>query len=257
VADAIPRPAVLLKGAALHAAGWVEPGGRTVGDLDVLVDPVGVEEFLAGLEAAGFKPSDGPRNEHHLPPLEAPGWGVVDLHDTLRGVSDRQGRWLDASGALAAGEPLEVRPACWVPERKLVAAHVLAHALEQHAWSPRPHQLLRTIADLADLLPGPEAWDEAMPELASWLDGTVSGAELGATRDLCLALAAGRGPEALAPEASKVLAHLVLHSLDSDYRESLRGRHHRHRLGQAIRRGTLLRYAGRKLSDWWRRTVTQ
>jgi len=255
VADAIPRPLVLLKGAALHAAGWVALGCRHVGDLDALIDPAGADDFLAGLEAAGFQPSDGPRNEHHLPPLAAPGWGVVDLHDGLRGVCDATGRWLDASGALATGEPLEVRPGCWVPARKLVAAHVLAHGLEQHAWSPDPYPLLRTVADLLDLLPGPDDWSAAMPELAAWLRDTISGAELAAARDLCLALRDGRPPDTLAADPGRLLAHLVAYSLDDAYRAGLRGRHRRHRLGQAIRRGTLVRYAGRKLSDWWRRAT--
>jgi hypothetical protein len=257
VADAIPRPVVLLKGAALHGAGWVASGGRHVGDLDVLVDAAGVADFLAGLEAAGFRPSDGPRNEQHLPPLEAPGWGIVDLHDGLRGVSDAAGRWLDASGALAVGEALEVRPACWVPERRLLAAHVLAHALEQHAWSPNPYPLLRAVGDLADLLPDAAAWNAAMPEITGWLRDTLSGAELAAARELCLALRDGRPPEALADEPARLLAHFVAYSLDDSYRAGLRGRHRRHRLGQAWRRGTLLRYTGRKLSDWWRRAVTR
>jgi Uncharacterised nucleotidyltransferase len=255
VADAIPTPVVLLKGAALHAAGWVAADSRTLGDLDVLVDAGAAQGILAGLEAAGFVPGDGPRNEQHLPPLVAPGWGLVDVHDGLRGVGDATGRWLDASAALAVGEPLEYRPACWVPERTLLAAHTLVHGLEQHAWSPNPYPLLRTLGDLQDLLPGAAAWRAALPGLAAWLRQSVAEAEIGAARDLCLALARGGPLEDLDAAPATLLAHFLAYSLDDAYRAGLRGRHHRHRLAQAWRRGTLLRYAGRKLSDWWRRAV--
>jgi hypothetical protein len=234
----------------------VAPGGRHVGDLDVLIDATGAEDFLRGLEAAGFRPSAGPRNEQLLPPLEAPSWGIVDLHDGLRGVCGASEAWLDASGALAVGEPLEVHPACWVPDRRLLAAHVLAHGLEQHAWSPAPYPLLRALTDLVDLLPDDGAWSDALPELTTWLRYTLSGSELAAARDLSRALEQGRRPESLAPEARRLLDHCLAYSLDDAYRAGLRGRHRRHRIGQAIQRGTLLRYAGRKLSDWWRRSAT-
>lgn len=256
-AAAVGSTIVLLKGYALHAAGHATPGSRTIGDLDILVAEPFADPLHRALRQAGFHPAPGAGNEQHLPPLAAPGWGIVDLHYAMRGVCDASGIWLDAPGALAVGKPREVVPGCWAPDPLLLAAHTIAHGIEQHADSPRRYPLLRMIADLIDLLPGASAWTAALPELEDRLRTTVDPREIAAVRDLTLGLTSGSSPEELAAGARQLLAHLLAHALDYDYRTSLRGRHLRHRLRQARRRGTLLRYVSRKLADLWRHVAPE
>ncbi len=254
-AAALGATIVLLKGYALHAAGHSTPGSRTIGDLDILVAEPIAEPLHRALRQAGFRPGPGSGNEQHLPPLEAPGWGIVDLHFSLRGVRGSSGSWSDSTAALAIGKPLEVLPGCWAPDPLLLAAHTIAHGIEQHANSPRPYPLLRMIADLIDLLPDDQAWSEALPQLEEKLQATLESSELEAARNLALGLARGSPPEDLPQGARQLLAHLLAHALDDDYRASLRRRHLRQRFLEARRRRTLLRYSSRKLLDLWRRVA--
>ena len=249
----LDTPVVFLKGFALAAAGIATPGSRDVGDLDCLVDPEYARRFFDHLLGAGFRPAESDSNEQHLPPLQAPGWGNVDLHYALRGVGDSEGGWLSASQALAFGRPLEVRPGCWVPDRQLLAAHAISHALEQHSLSPQAYPLLRAIGDLIDLLPTEDDWCQASPRLTRWLETTVSATELEATRELCLRLGAGNLPRPDSP-AGLLLTHFLAHRLDDRYRAGLAGRNRRHRLRQAWQRGTLLKFLHRKVNDLRRRS---
>jgi hypothetical protein len=254
-AAALGAPIVLLKGHALHAGGHAAPGSRTIGDLDILVAEPTVEPLHRALRQAGFRAAPGAGNEQHLPPLAAPGWGIVDLHYLMRGVGDPSTGWLDATAVLSIGEPPEVIPNCWVPDRLLLAAHALAHGIEQHASSPLPYPLPRMIADLTDLLPDEQSWSKAMTQLEERLRTSLQPGELESARDLALGLASGNPLEDLSQGARQLLAHLLAHALDEEYRASLRGHHRRHRWQQARQRGTLLRYANRKLLDLWRRVV--
>lgn len=253
-AQRMGQPVVFLKGFALNAARLVTAGSREVGDIDALVDPGQAEAFHARLRNAGFRAARGTSNEHHLPPLAAPGWGVVDLHFSLRGVSGTDGRWLSASQARALGDSTETHPACWVPDRRVLAAHAIAHAIEQHALSPNPYPLLRSIGDLIDLLPDEQKWAAAFPQLSAWLERTVAVEELAAMRDLCLVLQSGRIPGRIDSPAGRLLAHFLAHRFDDEYRTGLAGAHRLHRLKQAWQRRTLLRYAVRKLKGLWRRS---
>jgi len=252
----LDHPVVYLKGYALHAGGRATPGSRPIGDLDLLVPEDRARPFHDALRGDGFVAAQGAANEQHLPPLAAPGWGVVDVHFSMRGVCDPSGLWLDATRVLGAPGAAELRPGAWVPGPTLLAAHALAHAIEQHGTNPRPYPLLRVVADLQDLLPNTAAWEAGMPSLRAWLHPTLLPAEVEGARELTLALAAGRVPRDPDTGAARLLAHFVAHALDTEYRSSLGGEHLRHRLRQARQRGTLLRYAGRKLRDLWRRVAT-
>lgn len=251
------HPVVFLKGYALHLAGHSSPGSRPVGDLDLLVGQQQAQPFHAALRQAGFETAVGGANEQHLPPLAAPGWGIVDVHYAIRGVCDESGTWIDAATALGGNGALEAISGGWVPGPSILAAHALAHAIEQHANNPRPYPLLRMVADLQDLLPGAAAWDAAMPSLATSLRPTLEEGEIESARDLVLSLTAGKVPDNPDESAGKLLAHFLAHAMNKEYRSSLRGDHLRHRLRQAHRRGTLLPYAGRKLLDLWRRIANR
>ena len=56
-------------------------------------------------------------------------------------------------------------------------------------------------------------------------------------------------------ELSGLISMARRRSPKGEYRAGLRGRHRWYRLLHALRHGTLVRYAYRKLSDWWRRSL--
>lgn len=243
---------VALKGFALHAAKISAPGSREVGDIDLLLDPAVGLELHSHLASSGFEANRGPANDQHLPPLAAPGWGVVDLHFAIRGVEGEKGKWLGASDVLDRVGSSVTATGVWVPDRALLAAHAISHCIEQHSLSPNPYPLLRAVGDLLDLLPASEDWETAWQELETWLEGTVSLDELSALRDLCLLLGSGRSPGQDAPGPARLLAHFIAHRFDATYRCSLTSSYRLRRLAQARRQGTLLGYARRKLTGLWR-----
>ena len=250
IARDLGSPLIVLKGVALHLAGHIAAGSREIGDLDVLIADDRLENLQRALFAAGFEPAAGESNEHHLPPMRAPGWGVIDVHFTVHGVTSGDTEsWLTATQAAAAAKATANIPGLLLPNRELLAAHAVAHGIDQHGLSPLPLPLLRMVADLADLLPTAADWQHHLPALAQRLRASVSHRELAAIATLCEQLTAGRSPEPATSPAAILLAHLLAHAFDPEYRAGLGRRHFRHRLRHAWQRGTLLRYAARKLAD--------
>ncbi len=246
VARAVDVPVIALKGMALHLGGYAAAGSRHLGDLDLLAPTDGAPRLHRALREAGFRPSGDPRNEHHLPTLEAPGWGKVDLHDRLRGVAAPNGRWLDASAvAIDAGRG---RDGVAVPAAAPLAAHLVAHGIDQHAFAPQPFPLLRSIADLADVL-APSADRAAVrSEVTALLAASLSADEADGAFDLVDLLDRGGMPSE-GTSAHQLLAHLIAHATDSRYRAGLEWRHRRRRLRDAWRQRRLLSLAARKWRD--------
>ncbi len=243
----------LLKGFALVAGGFAKAGSREVGDLDILAETTFAVALSSLLQAQGFTPATGQRNEHHLLPLRAPGWGVLDIHDRLRGVGYR-GEWMRAEAVGDHDGAAEHRPGCWIPSRSVMTAHTLAHGFDQHVMSPNAYPLLRVLGDLIDLAEGPPPWHPPS-DVEKLVAHSIAGDDLRALYSLLSSLASGRLP-ATGSGAGRLLAHCLAHTFDPSYRQSLRRRHRRHRLKEATRRGTLVVYARRKFLDWWRRRAT-
>jgi hypothetical protein len=149
-------PSLALKGTALVAAHYPSPGGRHVGDLDLLVAPERAGEALEALRALGCFPSPddvghdgrplGPgHHPHHLPPLETPGGVSCELHFDLPG-----GR-----GATYAELHARSREFSWggshlrVPGVDDLLGIACVHVLGSHGDDPR--FLPRHLADLAVL----------------------------------------------------------------------------------------------------------
>ena len=77
---------VLLKFLALHDAGLLEPGSRDASDVDLLVADEDLEAAAALAADLGFRGRSTPDFEHHLPTLEHPELGLLELHRSVPGV---------------------------------------------------------------------------------------------------------------------------------------------------------------------------
>ena len=211
-----------LKFAALDASGVEVVGRRAASDLDLLASPDDARELHRALVAEGFVADATRPPDHHLPALVHPVRGAVEIHVRLPGVRVGGGRRsADFGTLLAQGRLLPGRDArALVPDRTTLVAHLVAHALGQHALAPHGYPLTRVAADLADLDAGARELDA---DVARWIAGEVAGADLAALVELVRALAAGAEPRSLAgSRAGLWLAHLTAGALDPEYGRSLR-----------------------------------
>jgi hypothetical protein len=254
VAQELGFPVVFLKGMALHLAEACPLGSRELADLDLLTLGTVAEPLWQALVDRGMRPAPGAANEQHLPPLQSAVWGVVDVHFALHGLWRNAEGWWTAEALFAAG--LVQRTAAisggHVPAREVLAAHCLAHGIEQHGLAPGRHGLLRMLGDVQDLSPDTETWRSVLDACGAWLAPSVSLLELEAVHELRLALEGGRLPEPGGVEG-RLLSHFLAAETDEAYRRSLRARNLRWRLRRALREGRLVRYMLRKLPGRWTR----
>ncbi len=228
-------PLVLLKFAALSAAGIVAPGARTACDLDVLVPPRQAGELQEALIASGFRSSGLPDSEHQLPALLHPAGGVVEVHRLMIGVRPDAGGSATVAALEQAGllEPAPGLAGCFLPAREAQMAHVLVHGVGQHGFWPASYPLLRMLADLIDL--GFHEATEPAERAVRLVARDVAPEEAEAVKDLCSSLAAGDGlisspsPVGEGPgerawdqPAAVLLRHILAGRLDADYAASLR-----------------------------------
>ena len=211
-----------LKFAALDAIGIEVVGSRAAADLDLLAAPEDAHELQRRLVAEDFVAAAGRRTDHHLPTLAHPERGAIEIHLALPGVRLAGGRrsadfaTLLAAGRLHPGS----EPRALVPDRPTLVAHLVAHALGQHALAPHGYPLSRVVADLSDL--GADEADLDSP-VAGWIAGEVAADDLRALLRLVGALNAGAALRALAGERAGLwLAHIVAGALDPEYERSLR-----------------------------------
>lgn len=129
-------PVVLLKGTAFHAAGLDAAQGRSVGDLDILVPRLAIEDVEQALIAAGWermKPAEGYDDHyyrtwmHELPPLiHRERDRMIDVHHTILPLTARPTPDAAALIADSVALPDGLRMLC--PEDVIVhaAAHLIA-----------------------------------------------------------------------------------------------------------------------------------
>ena len=234
---------VALKGIALIESELADVGTRPLLDLDLLVDPERATDLARRLKEAGLERT-GPGEPHHLPPMADRRLGEVELHLSLPGVSLPGG--LPVSPATLArsdhARPAEATVGLDLPSPSLLAAHALAHALDQHGWSPSAYPVTRLVGDLVDLAP-------ALPaEPHPGIDVAVSVRERRAAQALARALAAGE-PDGGGDDAWALLRHTLVAISSKSYRGRLR----RRAALRALRRGRwskfrseLRRWSGRQ-----------
>jgi hypothetical protein len=193
-------------------------------DFDVLAPERLGPRLQRGLEQRGFRPAAG-AYEQHLPILEHPEGGLVEVHGKILGVrlgSSRRSARLDdlrRAGLLEArvADGMELD----VPVRPVLVAHAIAHGLGQHGYEPRAYSAFRMVADLVDLGFGPaEAHD---PRLLGWLRASIPAAEVKGLAELCRRLVAGEDPRgATADPARAIFDHILAGAVDESYRQALK-----------------------------------
>ena len=218
-------PVVLLKGAALDAAGVLPPGGRGASDLDLLVPRARAAELVQALEARGLHRGREPAQEHQLPTLYR-GRLALELHHHLPGVTPPGGSRFATVEDLLAADALEpsgaLFPGCHHPRRPWLVAHALAHGIAQHGWTPEGYPALRLLADLADLGLAAAGGEALAAQAQHWLGDNVSPAELVAAHQLTCRLVAGNPASAPEDDAGRLLRHFLAGALDLAYRQALK-----------------------------------
>jgi len=221
-------PVVFLKGAALQLGGWIEPGSRSMGDVDLLVPGGSARRFQDALIAAGCNSPEAPEAEHQLQLLTHPSGMGVEVHRMVPGVR------LDG-GSSATSEQLIERDLCraidalpdggLVPDRSVLAAHALVHGLAQHGLSPDNYPWSRFLADVQDLGLGAAGGREFLDTVMPWIGRDVGLEEVEAVLELVDRLGGGEDPLELAAgddRPAALLQHLVAGALDDDYVQSMR-----------------------------------
>jgi hypothetical protein len=237
-------PVVPLKGAALHLAGYVRPGARPAGDVDILVPAGRAAKLSDRLRARGWSQPSVVSGDHELSPLVDAQGRVVDLHRYIPGVRVPAGKRRFARVGALQGAGLLEPPATGaagllLPSRHLLVAHVTVHAIAQHGFVPHSYPITRALADLCDLGVATSHNEGA------WVLITrdVRPEELSAVESLCRLLGEGNcaflDDPASAPRA--LLAHVVAGAFDDRYRESLMVPALVHRLAEDSRLLAILR----------------
>lgn len=228
-AHSLNMPVVFLKGAAMVVEELIPSGSRGLVDVDVLAPEGREHELQDRLRKDGcVEPKDLPSGEHQLQALGHPLGLAVEVHLCLRGVRSPNGESMtlgdlrrNSSISPIRGLPDEA----FVPSADLLLAHALVHGLAQHGLNPKSYPMLRFVADMIDLdLVGSLA-NGGSQRWRPWIAKDVSLAEIEALGDLCRRLQHGDDPRAVwtgHDGAALMLRHLVLGTLDAEYRDSLR-----------------------------------
>ncbi len=227
-------PLALLKGQALEEDGIVPLGGRFACDVDLLVPEPRARELAEELTREGYALEDFPESEHQLTVMSHPRLAAVEIHLMIPGVRLAPGEAPVGFEGLERADHLVQASGrerlCMIPSRAVLMAHLLAHGVAQHGWSPASYPLSRMLADLSDLGVGSRDGDFELA--AGMTSASVNRAEATAVRKLCDLLERGalEGIEETGDPPSGALVllrHLVAGQLDRAYRESLRLRIHR------------------------------
>jgi hypothetical protein len=222
-------PLVFLKFVALSFSGVLMAGSRSAADLDLMVAPEHVEPLARALRSKGFTTSGVPGSDQHVAPFVDGSGAIVEIHRYVQGVRLGRNEAFATSGELASLGFLvpvaQVQGDCSIPNREVLAAHVIAHGIAHHGRKPQEYPLFRMVADLIDLGFVAEDSEAVLEQITPWLEGEVSSEETGALRRLCAGLLVG-GEELYAqaarakPEAL-LLRHLIAGATDREYVESL------------------------------------
>jgi hypothetical protein len=225
VAASAGKTVVLLKHAALEALGLAEPATRSAVDIDVLVHGSDLDAIAEAAARAGFERDGRWPSELHPLVVSPKAHGVpVECHVGLPGVRPAEGPAdatfdsLEHAGLLrpAPGHPSSVL----VPAEHVVAAHLVAHALVQHRFTPdQPAMRLLTDGALLELDTDHELAERAYGPIAH----AVARDEYQALLELLALLRRGADVSEINehPEPARLLAHVVASATDRVYRESL------------------------------------
>jgi hypothetical protein len=151
VAGRLGVPLIAAKFAGLRLTGVVAPGTRVVADLDLLLPKADAKRFWQALLDAGFERTHTHGYAHQLEALVDPYGAAVDLHVHLPGVIVKTGGFATADQLISRRLVTRTADSILVPGLPLLAAHAIAHALQQNRATPQTYSPLRMIADIIDL----------------------------------------------------------------------------------------------------------
>jgi hypothetical protein len=226
IAAAEKTPCCFLKGMALEALGVSATGSRAMSDLDVLVPADAMPELAESLRRRGFVPA-GEKYPHQLAPRVHPHLGSVEFHRHVPGVR------VAPHGPFARLAELEraglTVPWPGMPGRALLPvptfllAHLLAHALAQHGFSPGAYPPLRLLGDLTDLGVAGAGGEALLEKALPLIGGSVPPREARAAVEVCRVLGSGDVAAAAedAGDAGAMFRHLVTATVEPGYRASL------------------------------------
>ena len=146
-------PLVILRGVALLESGVTAPGARSIGNLDVLV-PAGQTKRLARrLLDEGLQTSVRTSGLFQIPPLSHPTLGLLQISHQIPGLSAHGSGDATAEDLIRCGLCQESPRLGGVklPTNRVMAAHAVSHALDQHGRTPRDYPPTKILGDLFDL----------------------------------------------------------------------------------------------------------
>jgi hypothetical protein len=221
-------PVIFLKGAALQLGGWIEPGSRSMSDVDVLVADGAARPFQDALIGRGCRSPEAPESEHQLQLLTHPTGLGIEVHRMIPGVRLGGGRSATADELVerdlvraVAGMP----GGCRVPAPDVLMAHALVHGIAQHGLAPDNYPWSRFLADVRDLGAGGVGSRETVETTGPWIEREVTPAEVGAVLELVDRLGRGDDPLEIAAGGdlpAKLIRHLVAGATMPTYVESMR-----------------------------------
>lgn len=171
---------LLLKGAmALMGHLYPDPGCRMMGDLDLLLPESELHTGADALEAAGYRPMEGPDTQHHLPCLEHPERvGRLELHWEI--VHTRHRKLLSGASMIAAAKTVVTDGLRYqVSSGDHIAMHnIIHHQLHDAGYRFRAFKLYQ-VYDLVRLMQMPST-QISWPQLFRHFDEQGYGAAVAA-----------------------------------------------------------------------------
>lgn len=214
---------ILLKQAALEALKLITPAQRFAADVDVLIDVDRIAELGASLIKQGcvVRPRRNPG--YHPVVYRTPADISIEIHTAIPYVRRRP--------AASFVELEELRRSDWnqtqrlapflrvrTPPLDLLSAHLVAHSLAQHRFTPHHHAPLRAVADVCHLgLDQAEALAEAA---FGWIEADVARVEYNALLELVRGLRLDR-VDSLSAAALRLLDHVIASALNDRYQARL------------------------------------
>lgn len=213
---------VLLKQAALEVMGLVTPAQRFGADVDILVRASDIGRLSDALCQRGCQERKRRSPKYHPMVLRTPADVSIEMHTVIPYVrmAPRDDpvdlRCLIQQGLVATGQQPQ-QPHVFLPNIQLLAAHLVAHNLVQHRFTPRTHPPLRTLRDayILRLDENPEHAKAAYALIAA----DILNSEFSA---LCACIGSlKRGVVDAHEESRKLLSHLIAASIDENYQARL------------------------------------
>lgn len=228
LARELEAPVLFLKGMALRLGGYAETGTRRAADLDVLVSEVSARQFHQKLLERGSVAKDLPDSDQHLPVIELASGALVEVHHRLRGVVLASAREARLDQLLDQGLCCKLEgdfAGSFLLSKELLVAHLLVHALGQHAYWPAAYPQIQLIADLQDLEVADQVSSSFLDEILPMIESDVAKGEVPIILQLVERLSRGERVSQIidgGDETAAMARHILAGASDPEYRQALK-----------------------------------